>query len=668
MPALTVERIRRVLRKPPGYLLERVAQEGRRAADRWLAPRRALAMTEPNLLNLLGAPSVDAAWRAMLDRPYPFLQQVTRAELEAIAPGEVDRIRSAAEDALAHRVDLLGAGPVDLGAKIDWHRDFKTGRRWPPQYCHAIDYANLDQPSDVKSPWELSRLQWLIPAAQAYRLFGDERYADGVREVLEQWIATNPYAGSVNWSCTMEAALRLLTFGWLIRACGESRAFADKGFRLALLRSLVLHADFTDRYIERSDINGNHYTADAAGLVFAGLFLGEGAQAKVWLETGWTILAEEIERQVFPDGVDFEASTAYHRLVFELFLLPALYGQAQGRTLPDVWRERLVAMARFTAAYSRNDGRLPNWGDSDDARALPMAGRGLFDHRYLIGLARLGLDEASLEPLIGGPVAELAWLCGVPAAERLAGRTRTARHSEAFPKGGFYVLAGDDDHVFVDCGPVGLGGRGGHGHNDLLSFEAALEGERLIVDPGAFVYTASPRERNAFRSTAYHNTPQADGEEIYRFLPHELWSLSNDADPEVRLWRPGDASTTLVISHDGFERLSPPIRLVRTIELDHLSHRLTIEDAFQGGAGHALTSPLHLAPEVTPRLGPEDGLVILETARGAFHLTWRGEGWRVSLQDARVSPSYGVVHPSRKLVFRADDANASLQLSVARVV
>ena len=665
-----VERIRRVLSKPPGYIAARAAQEGRRVADRWIAPSRAGRMTEAKLLSLLEFPSVDAAWRGLLERPYPFLRPLTPRDLDRVEPGESDRIRAAAEDALAHRIDLLGSGPVDLGAQIDWHLDFKTGRRWPPQYCHAIDYANLDQPSDVKSPWELSRLQWLIPAAQAYRLFGDERYAEGVRDVLEQWIAANPYAGSVNWSCTMEAALRILTFSWFMRACGESQAFADPGFRLALLRSLVLHADFTERYIERSDINGNHYTADAAGLVFAGLFLGDGRQAKAWRETGWGILAEEVERQVFEDGVDFEASIPYHRLVCELFLLPALYGLALGRTPPPAWGERLVAMARYTAAYSRNDGRAPNWGDNDDARALPMAGKGLFDHRYLVGLAGLGLGDEGLTPLFSGPVAELAWLAGVPAAERLAGQARTPRRSEAFPDGGFYVLAGGDDHVLVDCGPIGLGGRGGHGHNDLLSFEAALEGQRLIIDPGSFVYTASPAERNAFRSTAYHNTPQVDGEEINRFPPppDNLWSLRNDAVPEVRLWRPGADSTTLVISHSGFERLSQPIRPVRTIELDHRRHRLAIEDAFEGGGDHRLTSPLHFAPEVVPRLGSEDGLVILETAGGTFELTWRGEAWQASLEDARVSPSYGLAQPSRKLVFRATGPSAPLHVAIQKVV
>ena len=81
-------------------------------------------------------------------------------------------------DAVERRVDLLGSGPTELGTPVDWLCDFKTGRRWEPAYARRIEYANLDEPSDVKVPWELSRMQWLIPAAQAYALTGDERYAD----------------------------------------------------------------------------------------------------------------------------------------------------------------------------------------------------------------------------------------------------------------------------------------------------------------------------------------------------------------------------------------------------------------------------------------------------------------------------------------------------------
>src|SRR6185503_11804306 len=101
--------------------------------------------------------------------------------------------------------------------------------------------------------WELSRMQWLIPLGQAYQLTGDERYAAAARDVLEQWIAANPYGCSVNWGVTMEPAIRILTWTWLFHAFCDSLAWADRGFRGAFLASLYLHGEFTERFIERAD-------------------------------------------------------------------------------------------------------------------------------------------------------------------------------------------------------------------------------------------------------------------------------------------------------------------------------------------------------------------------------------------------------------------------------
>lgn len=657
----------RGMRKPPRYIVDRLFQEGRKFADRYVAPRRGAGFTERRVVQMLGYPDLDTAWAALLARPYPFLPaDVSFDTLEAAAPGEVARILADAEDAAAHRVDLLGSGPVDLGPTIDWHKDFKTGRRWPPAYCHSIDYSNLDEPSDVKSPWELSRLQWLIPAGQAFRLTGDEKYARTVREVLEQWIDANPYAGSVNWSCTMEAALRILTFTWFFRACGHSEAWADRAFRAKFLGSVVGHVDFTDRYIERSDINGNHYTADAAGLVFGGLFLGDSPAAVRWADEGWRVLSEEISTQVFPDGVDFEASVPYHRLVMELFLLPALYGAALGREIPAHWRARLEQMALFTRAYSRSDGGVPIWGDADDARALPMAGKSLNDHRYLLALAGEGLGLPALTEAFSGPTGELYWCLAPSVAETLKARPALSGVSTAFPDGGFYVLAGRGDHVFVDCGPLGLADRGGHGHNDLLSFEAALLGQRLVVDPGCFVYTASSVERNAFRSTAYHNTPQIGGAEINRFIrPDYLWTLHCDATPEVRDWRPGADVSTLTISHSGYERLTPPARPVRMISLDHRSHTLVVSDVIRS-AGHPVSIPFHLAPEVTiEAFDPTTGCRLVGGDGTPFRLSWTGIGWTLERRPARIAPSYGVVVASEQLVWtHPGDADVGLTVTL----
>ena len=53
----------------------------------------------------------------------------------------------------------------------------------------------------------------------------------------------------------------------------------------------------------------NHLFVNAKALVFAGLFF-EGPEADRWLSTGISILREEIDEQILPDGAQFERFVA----------------------------------------------------------------------------------------------------------------------------------------------------------------------------------------------------------------------------------------------------------------------------------------------------------------------------------------------------------------------
>jgi uncharacterized heparinase superfamily protein len=666
MSALSaVKRVARLVRKPPGYVIKRLAREGRMEADRYLAPLAARRMNGARLARLAGQPDIDHLWRHLAARPYPAVTHADQAAgFASLFPESVSRIEEAAQRALRHEVDLLGSGPVLLGERIDWLRDFKTGHDWPTGFCRAIDYVNKGRPSDVKMPWELSRLQWLLPAGQAYLLTGEERYAIAVRDVLEQWIAANPYAWSVNWSCTMEPALRILTWTWFFHVFARSQAWADEGFRDRFLTSLYLHGAFTLTHIERSSINGNHLTADAAGLVFAGLFFDGIGDARAWQEEGWRSLCREIELQVHSDGVDFEASSAYHRLVAELFVMPARYRLARRLDVDGAYRARLTAMARFACAYTRPDGSSPNWGDADDGRALPLGTQALSDHRYLAGLVGVTVDDADLSGLSGPPSDEVFWHCGrlpEPVADMAA-----QPGSQAFAEGGVYIIRDADNHLFIDCGPVGLAGLGGHGHNDALSFEAWLAGTPLIVDPGSFVYTASFEDRNAFRSTAFHNTPQIDGEEINRFYaPDNLWNLHEDARASCLTFETGSGSGRFVGRHAGYQRLASPVGVEREIAFDATTARLVVEDRLSGEGKHAVAIPLHFAPGVALTQERPGHWVAMAGDR-RFSITFDADcAGEITCEPARVSPSYGVEHPAHRLVWRGD---ATLPMRLAVVV
>jgi hypothetical protein len=639
-------RVERAVRMPPRALASWILNHLRRRAERILAPRRGRQFNGRTLLAQTSAHDLAELWEELRNRPYPALTSAPDGDYDELCPGDRARILQLAERAIQRTVDVLGSGPTNLGRPACWNRDPKTGHAWPDGFAGRIDYADLGRPSDVKLPWEISRMQWLLPAGQAYLLTGDERYAAAAKELLEEWIAANRYAQSVNWCVAMEAALRIMSWTWLFQVLSGSASWSDPGFRTRFLTALYLHADFVERNLERGDVNGNHYTADAAGLVFAGLFFGRGRRSERWSRVGWQILTDELPRQVFADGVDFEASTAYHRLVTELFLLPALYRERLGLDVPSSYRDRVIAMARFAATYSRPDGTTPLWGDADDARALPLGGQSLNDHRYLAGLvgASWGIDE--LSERFTGPRAEVLWLLGSAAARKLPSDAEPPAESLAFPNGGFYVMRTERDHVFIDCGPVGLAGRGGHGHNDCLSFEAVLDGVHLVSDCGSYAYTGSAAWREQFRSTAFHNTPVVDGHEQNRpASPASLWQLTYDAIPEVELWETSPLLDRFRGGHAGFQRLAHPVTLVRTIELERGAHRLTVHDDFGGGERHRICVPFHLAVGVVAG-EQEPGRWSLDANGRRFLFTVSPGRWHVRLKPAWISRSYGVKEPS----------------------
>lgn len=635
-------KVARGLRKPPGYVVERVWHELLSGAERYRAPLRERRISASDLARKAGCGSVELFWDALAARAAPVEFGQSIAGLDAIMPGATAAIIERASDGLSHRVDLLGSGPVQLGDRIDWHTDFKSRIRFEPAFCRDIAYNQLGLPSDVKVPWELSRMQWMIPLGQAYVLTGEDRYAEKIRDVVHDWIDQNPYAYSVNWACTMDVALRAIAWIWFFHACADSPAWADGGFRSKFLKALYLHGDFIERHLEKADINGNHYTADAAGLVFVGLFFGDAVSGARWARSGWDILRSEIVRQVFEDGVDFEASVPYHRLVQELFLYPALYRLRLGLDVDAAYRERLIAMAKFTEAYSREDGSVPLWGDADDARTLPFRHDAINDHRYLVGLAALTFNAPDLAKCFHGPRAEIAWALGQDLAGRLSGTRAAPPSSKAFDKGGFYVLRDSRNHVFIDCGPLGLAGRGGHGHNDLLAFEAMLDGTLLFTDCGAYLYSANYRERNNFRSTAYHNTPCIDGAEINRFVrPEYLWVLHNDATHKAGEFATNEGTSSFSGSHDGYGRLPDPVTVKRRFTLDHASNSLTLQHEFDGRGEHVVEIPFHLAPGVRfDHAG--DKSIFLTAPDRRFLMTWTESDWVFAAGEARISSSYGV--------------------------
>lgn len=659
----------RVSKKPPRVIIRRCLDIGKSQIERFVAPLRVKKLNEAELLKQFCQPDINGVWEMVRGRNFPFPTGDVSVE---ITTDQKVQILQKAKAALENRVSLLGMVNICLGHDINWNKDYKTGKIWPNKYSKDIEYNNEGQPSDVKIPWEISRLQWLIPLGQGFVLTLDEQYARKARDTVAHWIQKNPYAGSVNWSCTMEPAMRIFTFMWLLAIFGGSKSWQKQNFRFEFLKTLLLHADYVDRHFEISDLNGNHCTADAAALYTASLLLRDHGSAKRWQTRAWDILTVELPRQVGVDGVDFEGSIPYHRLVTELFVFPALYREAVGHHVPNWYKERCLAMADFINSYMRSNGTSPLLGDADDARLLPLGNQGIGDHAYLADLIyscwAIGFQSKD------GPVnSEMLWLLDSHQRKKfrkIVHKNMSADNvSRQFCESGYYVFRSNDNHLFVDCAPVGLAGKGGHGHNDCLGFELSLCGENIIIDSGAYAYTGSYGDRNLFRSTEYHSTPQIERNEINRFIdPSLIWMINYDAVPHVHRCCINSDVDTLEAGHSGYHYLEQHLMVSRSFHFHHAKAKVEIIDQIKMQTARNVSIPFHLSPEISTEV-IDDKNVIMSGRYQKFKLTTNNTGdWRIQLDDGFVSMSYGVKQPRRVIRFCCEgQRNVKLETTIMAI-
>jgi uncharacterized heparinase superfamily protein len=520
------------------------------------------------------------------------------------APGLLEATVESADLVCDHVFDLLGSGPVMVGDRIDWHRDFKSGYRWNPDLCF-LDIAHGHEAGvDIKVPWELSRGHHLVLLAQTALLTGDNKYSGECAAQMSDWIAANQAGYGVNWACPMEAAIRAVNWLWALGLLAKSPDLSD-AWMADVLAALIAHGRFLMTNLEVRDdgVTTNHYLADIVGLLYLGLCLKEVREAERWRTLALREVLREMDRQVLADGVHYESSLSYHRLMTEMFLSSALLCRRHGVELPRAFLDRLARMCAFVEGYTKPNGLAPQVGDGDNGRLHILTGYGrcdIRDHRHLLAVGGVFFDRADWRAAAGERQVEGLWFGGSQQTGWAEERESAPHRSVAFPEGGFYILRERDDSVLFNCNPPGTSGVGTHKHNDLLSLEMHLGGEDILVDPGCFLYTSDPQAYNRFRSTAYHSTVRVDQAEQNRVIPGKLFCLHPDSRPHVLQCEIDGPVERVTAEHDGYGRLSDPVRHRREVRYQRSSGSWQVIDQLSSVGGrsqpHRLEWTLTFAP------------------------------------------------------------------------
>ncbi|MHA8059754.1 heparinase II/III family protein [Aquirufa beregesia] len=409
-------------------------------------------------------------------------------------------------------------------------------------------------------------------------------------DLIHRWIDENPFGKGTAWE-PYPTSLRIINW---IKWHWRTKSLTDKAI-ISLWNQVRYLGDRPEYHLL-----GNHLFINAKALIFSGVFF-EGSEAQQYLKQGLGIIKDELNEQFLEDGAHFELSPMYHALGIEDLL--DLYKICQSH-IPTFPKEEVAQKIQLGLAWlkhmSYSNGELAHFNDCANEIAPSL---------HLLDELAFGLGLSSSE---NGP------------------------HSSSvlLKDSGFFVSEQDGFKLIADVGEIGPSYLPGHAHADTLSFELALQGERVIVNSGTSMYGLSA-ERLRQRSTSAHSTVEINGENS-----SEVWSgfrVARRAYPFDLKWNQDETDFTLACSHTGYQRFSKDIihRRIWTKE----GSNLTIKDMVFGHVERAKVR-YFLHPEISIR---EEGVWIHLDKNGKRLATVKASDGENDISIKQVKSTY---HPT----------------------
>lgn len=441
------------------------------------------------------------------------------------------------------------------------------------------------QPSDPKLTWEPARFGWAFVLGRAYRLSGNEIYAEAFWRHFETFDAANPSNRGPNWTSGQEVGIRLMTLAWAGQIFSAStHSTPERLSRLAT--SIAQHARrIPPTLLYARSQNNNHLLTEAAALYTASLALPQHPDSAKWQALGQKWLVWCFTHQIDRYGEYVQHSTNYHRLVLQTALWVKSLENREQRVessqnhstvhgLPPTVGENLALATHWLLSLLDPDsGRVPNLGANDGALIFPLSTCPFDDYRPVAQAAAQAFLGYNIGP---GLWDEMSLWFGVPRSEPLTDAQR-------YPSDHIYA-----PHSWAYLRAVEFKSRPSHA--DQLHLDLWWRGLNIAQDAGTYLYNAAPPWDNRLTSTLVHNTVSVDGQEQMtragRFLYLD-WAnaigkrhFESGADFIQRISAQTDAYTRLGIHHN------------RTVTV-YENERWLVEDELSNPSAQLHTFRLH---------------------------------------------------------------------------
>jgi Heparinase II/III-like protein/Heparinase II/III N-terminus len=474
------------------------------------------------------------------------------------------------------------------------------------------------------------RIEWVklyegLDLAHAYALTGEADYLAAWEDLVESFCDQVGVGADV----TDVSARRLQNWLYAWRRFADAPTFTGlhPGLAARLAQRIADDAEHLRNNLTR---HRNHRTLELYALLVVGLSLPDGDPGLA--QFAITELGENVQTDVWADGVHRECSTDYHCIVLRSYLGAIANARAAGLDLPAGFADRVSLALDFAMHIQRPDGMTPSFSDGDtvDFRELLALGAELFDRDDLRWVATGGQSGVP-------PVAIDATF---PVGGYITARSGWGSASRAY---------GDERFMLMDAGPIG---DGGHGHYDQLSIELYAHGHSLVVDPGRYTY-ADTSWRQWFKGSAAHNTVTVDGldQTPYRH------GAPKAGTSHARILRRVSRTNFDAIEAEVTSPLHEVVHTRRVLfpERDYW----VVHDHVFGDEDHRYEARWHLPSEAEGRVTVQrcSHQTTVTTPAGNLSISPSAE---VELEPGWISPSYGILERAPIVVIRAAGTAADI--------
>ncbi len=381
-----------------------------------------------------------------------------------------DALKKEAERVKGHTL-ISCRVPYTFGEVIDWEFNptYNNYKEWPWvlnrhfDWSYLANYYLVSGDESFASEWASQFLSWAVQAQCPDEVLD---YPGGSIRETKCWR-------------TLEAAIRMTCWPGYIKIFSQSPSVSDDVITV-FFKSVCEHG----RHLSKSVSERNFLIQEMSSLAAIGFLYPFFKESSAWLCYANKRLEEQVDVQVYPDGMHYEMTMAYHNdCLHRYYDIYNMY-VSSGKEPPRYVIRALELMYGTYVKTSRPDFFCPTMNDGDGVRADVelLAAAKIFPEREDFRYFATHRAEGKA-PDFGSYFMEYSGI--------------VAMRSDWSEKAVW---------AYMDASPLGYG----HHHDDRHNIQMYAYGHELLPEAGTFDYDTSEMRRYVTSSRG-HNCSRMDG-------------------------------------------------------------------------------------------------------------------------------------------------------------